>query len=469
MTHIVFEPTGSCMIRFVSEPEQLDELGLSYIKEIYKPEYLNTFFVPKSDGSSVLLVGIGEEDPQEVNTAKELSGASCKEMRKLRISAFTFSLSPYFTESSKETMRAFFEGIFLVTGKAKTYKTDVEEITYTIGVPEMTGEYKDALEEGRLLAENILFVRDLVNMPANDLWPEKLAEEFVRFAEGTGIETKILHADELKQMKMGGLLGVGLGSEFPPCLLVMRYTGDESTQERTGLIGKGVTVDTGGYCLKSGKSMYGIRGDMAGAAAVVGALCALAGRKAKVNVSAVLPLCENRISGGSMVAGDVLTTYSGKTIEVGNTDAEGRLILVDAVTYAIRDEKVSRVLDIATLTGAVVDMFGFTIAGVMSDSDTMWTEFSEAGKKTGEKYWRIPFGREHEKALKSAVADIRNVGGQFCGTITAGLFIRSFAENVPWIHVDIAGTAWVDEPIYAYQEKYATGAGVETIYQWLMD
>ena len=170
-----------------------------------------------------------------------------------------------------------------------------------------------------------------------------------------------------------------------------------------------------------------------------------------------------------MVAGDVLTSYSGKTIEVGNTDAEGRLILADAVTYAIRDEKVSRVLDIATLTGAVVDMFGFTIAGVMSDNDAMWTEFSDAGKKTGEKYWRIPFGREHEKALKSAVADFRNVGGQFCGTITAGLFIRSFAENVPWIHVDIVGTAWVDEPIYAYQEKYATGAGVETIYQWLMD
>ena len=377
-------------------------------------------------------------------------------------------MNPYFAESSKDTMRAFFEGIFLGTGKAKTYKTDVEEKTYTIGIPGMCEEYTDALEEGRLLAEHILFARDLVNMPANDLWPEKMAEEIVRFSEGTGIETRIIHADEMEKMGMGGLLGVGKGSIYPPCRLVMRYTGDDQTQERTGLVGKGVTVDTGGYCLKPAGSMMGIRGDMAGAAAVAGAICALARRKAKVNVSAVLPMCENRISGGSMVDGDVLTSYSGKTIQIGNTDAEGRLILADAVTYAVRDEKVSRILDIATLTGAVVGMFGFTIAGVLSDSDDMWNEFLKASKKTGEKYWRIPFLKEHEKMLESDVADIKNVGGRVCGTITAGLFIREFAEKIPWIHVDIAGTAWVDEPIYAYQEKYATGAGVETIYQWLV-
>lgn len=468
MTHIVFEKVGSYMVRFVSEPDQLDELGLSYIKEIYKPEYLSTFFVPKPDGNSILLVGIGKENPQEANTAKELTGAACKEMRKMKISAFTFDMAPYFSESSKDTMRAFFEGIFLVTGKAKTYKTDVEEKNYTIGIPGMCEEYRDALEEGRLLAEHILFARDLVNMPANDLWPEKMAEEIVRFSEGTGIETRIIHADEMEKMGMGGLLGVGKSSIYPPCLLVMRYTGDEQTQERTGLVGKGVTVDTGGYCLKSASSMMGIRGDMAGAAAVAGAICALARRKAKVNVSAVLPMCENRISGGSMVDGDVLTSYSGKTIQIGNTDAEGRLILADAVTYAVRDEKVSRVLDIATLTGAVVGMFGFTIAGVLSDSDDMWNEFLKASKKTGEKYWRIPFFREHEQMLESDAADIKNIGGSVCGTITAGLFIREFAEKIPWIHVDIAGTAWVDEPIYAYQEKYATGAGVETIYQWLV-
>ena len=468
MTHIVFEKAGSCMVRFVSEPDQLDKLGLFYIKEIYKPEYLSTFFVPKHDGDSILLVGIGKENPQEANTAKELTGAACREMRKLKISAFTFDMNPYFADSSKDTIRAFSEGIFLVTGKAKTYKTDIEEKTYTIGITGMCEEYKDALEEGRLLAEHILFTRDLVNMPANDLWPEKMAEEIVRFSEGTGIETRIIHADEMEKMGMGGLLGVGKGSIYPPCLLVMRYTGDEQSKERTGLVGKGVTVDTGGYCLKSASSMMGIRGDMAGAAAVAGVICALARRKAKVNVSAVLPMCENRISGGSMVDGDVLTSYSGKTIQIGNTDAEGRLILADAVTYAVRDEKVSRILDSATLTGAVVGMFGFTIAGVLSDSDDMWNEFFEASKKTGEKYWRIPFFREHEKMLESDVADIKNIGGSVCGTITAGLFIREFAEKIPWIHVDIAGTAWVDEPIYAYQEKYATGAGVETIYQWLV-
>lgn len=469
MTRIVIEKAGNCSVRFLSKPEQLNEMGLSYVKSLFRPEYLETFLVPKPDGTSVLLVGIGHENTQDAHVAKELSAAACKAMRKLKIQAFTIYLSPFYAESAKDTMIAFFEGIFLVTGNVKTYKTDKCETSWTVGLADMPREYEQYLEEGRMLANHVLFVRDMVNMPANLLWPEKMAEEFVRFAQGTGIESKIIHMEELKKLKMGGLLGVGSSSAYPPCLLIMRYTGDAGTSDRTGLVGKGVTVDTGGYCIKSAASMTGIRGDMAGAAAVVGAISALAKQKAKVNVTAVLPLCENRISNGSMVDGDVLTSYSGKTIEVGDTDAEGRLILADAVTYAVRDENVSRVLDIATLTGAVVRMFGFTITGAISDNDIMWEEFSEAGRKTGERYWRIPFLREHERMLDSSVADICNLGPSECGTITGGLFIRSFAENVPWIHLDIAGTAWVKEPIYTYQEQYATGTGVETIYRWLSD
>ena len=185
-------------------------------------------------------------------------------------------------------------------------------------------------------------------------------------------------------------------------------------------------------------------------------------------VTAIVPTVENKIAPDSYVDGDVLTSYSGRTIEVCDTDAEGRLILADAVTYAVRDEKAARVLDIATLTGAVVSMYGFTIGGVVTDSDEMWEKYYKAALKTGEKHARIPFGKEHEKMLESDIADIKNVGGKFCGTITAGLFIRSFAENKPWLHIDIAGTAWVDSPDYAYQDKYATGVCVDTIAEWLM-
>lgn len=468
MTKITFGKTGNCMVHFISGAGQLDELGAAYIKEVYEPEYLKTFFLPRQDGSSLLLVGTGEENVQEAGTARELTAAACKEMRKLKIGSFTLCMDVFLKGCSREILAACAEGVFLVTGQAKSYKTDVQETEYQIGFLGLSEEDKPYLEEGRILAESVLFARDMVNMPANYLRPEDFAGQIARFAQDTGIETEILHVDQLKEKKMGGLLGVGLGSEFSPCILVMRYQGDEGSSEKTGLIGKGVTVDTGGYCLKPAASMGGIRGDMAGAAAVAGAMCALARRKSKVNVTAVLPICENRISGGSFVDGDVLTSYSGKTIEVANTDAEGRLILADAVTYAVQDEKVTRILDIATLTGAVVGMLGFTIAGVISDNDTMWKEFLQASEKAGEKYWRLPFGREHEKMIESQVADIKNMGASVCGTITAGLFIRSFAEGLPWLHVDIAGTAWVDEPIYAYQEKLATGAGVDTIYRWLM-
>ena len=215
--------------------------------------------------------------------------------------------------------------------------------------------------------------------------------------------------------------------------------------------------------------MLGIKGDMAGGAAVAGALYALAENHVKVNAVAVIPMCENRISDGSLLPGDVIGSYSGKTIEIANTDAEGRLILADAVSYAVREEKAAEVLDIATLTGAGVNRFGFTVAGVVSDSDELFRRFRQGYTCAGERYWRIPFYEEHEKMIESKIADVRNMSSGGCGTVTAGLFIREFAEKKPWIHLDIAGTAWVNEPIFAFQSAGATGAGVSSIYQFLCE
>lgn len=468
MAQVVLGKAGDFTVRFVKEKEQLEAWGYSRVKGIYEPEYLNAFFLPEEEGKGVLFMGLGEEDLKRAGAAKELGAACCKEMKKLKITSFTICLGDLYEENPKrEVLIGWSEGIYLATEAAATYKTDREVTEYTVGLEGLEEGAACYLEEGHTLAESVLFARDMTNMPANYLYPEKFAEKICAFVEDTGIETQVLHQKDLQEKRMGGILGVGKGSEYAPCMVILRYRGDQNTKEITGLVGKGVTVDTGGYCIKPAASMGGIRGDMAGAAAVTGAIRALAKQKAKVNVTAVLPICENRISGGSFVDGDVLTSYSGKTIEIANTDAEGRLILADAVTWAVQDEKVTRVLDIATLTGAVVGMFGFTIAGVLCDNDALWEAFYRASEETGEKYWRIPFGKEHEKMLESQVADIKNLGGSVCGTITAGLFIRSFAHKIPWIHVDIAGTAWVDEPVYAYQEKLATGAGVDTIYQWL--
>lgn len=465
MTKIVKGTIGTCKVYFISDKKQLEELNLAYAGGCFEPDYLNTYYLPLADETSVLLVGTRNADLKKPNTIKELAAVACKEMRKLKISEFTLYAKPLLKE--EKFLSHIVQSICLVTGKAKSFKTEQKEISYTVGLEEVENFCQSCVEEGTVLAEAVLFARDMVNMPANYLRPEDFAREIQEFVKDTDVEAEILTMDVLEEKKMGGLLGVGGGSEFPPCMMVLRYKGNPDSKENTGLIGKGVTVDTGGYCLKPAASMGGIRGDMAGAAAVAGAVYALAKRKAKVNVTAVMPMCENRISGGSFVDGDVLTSYSGKTIEVANTDAEGRLILADAVTYAVRDEKVTRVLDIATLTGAVVGMFGFTVAGVVSDNDAMWEEFWNASLESGEKHWRIPFDKEHEKMIESNVADIRNMGASVCGTITAGLFIRSFAEGLPWLHVDIAGTAWVDDPIYAYQEKLATGTDVDTIYRWL--
>ena len=224
-------------------------------------------------------------------------------------------------------------------------------------------------------------------------------------------------------------------------------------------------MDTGGYCLKPGSSIYDMKGDMAGAAAVVCALKSIAQRKLNINVKAIVPLVENRISRASFVPSDVITSYSGKTVEIINTDAEGRLILADAITYAIRDEKVTRLIDIATLTGAVVGMLGQTITGVMTnDEEEFYNIFDASSYFYGERHLLLPYYDEHEEMIKSEFADIKNLGDKFCGTITAGLFMKAFTEDTPWMHFDIAGTSKMDKPVFSYEEAGSTGAGVVSLY-----
>lgn len=446
--------------------ERLNDLSQA-ARKLFDGSYLVTLWREHSQDGVELLLGLGKREDDPIRR-KEIFAKVVKECREKNIRDFSIDITPVLEAGEISWISDIVEGTLLGTYAQKQFK-DGSEGEYQIEFCGILAGQLDSVsrvaQQEEAVAAGILFARDMVNMPGNKLRPRDFADQIIDFVGAVGVTTRLIEAKELKAMGMAALLGVGESSEYPPCLLVMRYLGDSGSQRITGLVGKGVTCDTGGYCLKPADSMLGIKGDMAGAAAVSGALYGLAANQVRTNVVAVIPMCENRISSGSLLPGDVIGSYAGKTIEIANTDAEGRLILADAVSYAVREEKVTEILDIATLTGAVVNMLGFSVAGALCDDDDLYERFKLACQRSGERYWRLPFYQEHEKMIESNIADVRNLGEKHCGTITAGLFIRAFAEERPWLHLDIAGTAWVDKPVFEFQTVGATGAGVTSIYQ----
>ena len=317
--------------------------------------------------------------------------------------------------------------------------------------------------EGRLYADAVILARDLVNEPANVLTPEALAEHAKKAALEYGFAIDIYSVDKIRRLKMEAYLAVARGSASEPKLIVMRYNGNPDKKSKlTALVGKGLTYDTGGYSIKPTNGMLSMKSDMGGAAAVIGAFSALATLKIKANVIGIIAAAENMISSTAYRPGDILTSMSGKTIEVVNTDAEGRLTLVDAIHYAIDKEKADRVLDIATLTGASVVALGKDYTAVMSNDDAWATKLNDASKLCGEKLWRLPLHEPYMELIKSDVADLKNSGGAQAGCITAGLFIREFVQDKPWIHLDIAGGAMRDKA-NGTDSIGATGVGVRLL------
>lgn len=439
------------------------KLGL---ETVFGGKYLETLLVPLND-QAFLFVGCGKEEELELLQVKEICAAIAARCRELNIKQCSVDGAFFVKRLGKEAVVQMILGLGLGAysySYAKTGEEKVTECEFQLTKVEDIEGIGELVKEGWELVKDIRFARDMVNTPGNHLRPMDFDRAITDFMKDVNVEVQTIVYGQLRAMKLEALYGIGGSSEYPPCMMILRYKGDPVSQEVYGMVGKGVTCDTGGYCLKSSKSMAGIKGDMAGAAAVAGALHAIAERGLKVNVTAVLPLSENRISQSALLPGDVITGYSGKTIEILNTDAEGRLILSDAVSYGIRNEGITKVLDIATLTGAVWSALGYTIGGAMSDNDDFYKEFEKGLARSTERYLRFPFGSEHEKMIRSNVADVKNTGAECCGTITAGLFIREFCEGKPWIHLDIAGTAWCENPSYAFESKGATGAGVTSLY-----
>lgn len=433
-------------------------------------EYLKNRYEMRQGQAVCITVGTGQKEKWSVLRCKEVYAQGAKQADMLEANSCEVDLTEAFL-LGESGVSAAFEGIlgalyeqrFALEGKLEKeirwyWSVSLENVPYK--EEELDHMVRNAYELGK----DIMWARNMVNMPGNHLIPEQFAKQIVSFVKDVPVETQVYNREELEKMGLHALLSVGDSSANAPYMAVLRYTGNPDADERLGYIGKGVTCDTGGYCVKSAASMKGIKGDMAGAAAVTASIRALANNRVPVNVTAVIPICENRISRESTLVGDVIRGLSGKTIEVLNTDAEGRLILSDAITWAIQKEGATKLVDIATLTGAVVQMLGFVMAGVMASDDAWWKRLQEAAVSSGEKYWRMPMEEEYEKLIESDYADMQNTSRDGCASVAAGLFLHRFTEGLPWLHLDIAGTASVPSPIWAFQSAGATGAGTSTLY-----
>jgi leucyl aminopeptidase len=341
------------------------------------------------------------------------------------------------------------EGAVLGNFEPDRYKTSSEAKpleSFSVVAAPASDEAARGFERGRILADAQNFTRELVNEPANRMTPMLLADRARDMAAACGLECEVLDQDRMRQLGMGSLLGVAQGSAEPPALIVIRYKPavEPKTRDHLGLVGKGVTFDTGGVSIKPAEGMEKMKYDMAGGAAVLGGMRAIAQLKPAIPVTALVPAVENMVGSRAQRPGDIVTSLSGKTIEVLNTDAEGRLILIDALTYAQR-LGCTHLVDVATLTGAIVIALGYVNVGVFTNNDGLLSRVMDAAKAEGEKMWRMPLDEDYKDLLKSAFADLANIGGRWGGAISAAWFLKEFVGETPWVHLDIAGTAWLEE------------------------
>jgi len=409
------------------------------------------------------LLAIGGGKRSEFNAARlrRCAAAAARTLKVKGVKRMAWLLDS--APSADPAAKAVAEGVTLGLYDADVYKSEdkaeggIEElILIGAGSPEV-------IDRGIAIGAAQNFARELAQEPGNLLPPLKLAEKAAAMAQAAGLECEIIDEAKLRKLGMGALLGVSQGSDAPPALIVIRYVPEtpSASDVHLGLVGKGVTFDTGGVSIKPAANMDEMKYDMAGAAAVLGAMQAIAALKPPVRVTAVVPAAENMVSARAQRPGDVVTTLSGKTVEVLNTDAEGRMLLADALTYA-QTLGCNRLVDAATLTGAIVVALGYERTGLFSNDDEWGKSVLAASEAAGERFWPMPLDTEYKPYLKSEIADLANIGGRWGGAITAAVFLGEFANATPWAHLDIAGTAWLDKPA-PDAPKGPSGVGVRSM------
>ena len=417
------------------------------------------------------LVGLGKLDAFNLEKARQAAGKIAQSIRDLGAKTFAIPLP---SDTPNEMIQAVVEGSLLglyafnlhITQNLDKIKA-LEAITFIVEAEAAISEAKRAIEIGETIAKATILARDLSNQPSNYMTPTMLAAKAQTIADTTGLKCEIFELAELKKKGFGALVGVAQGSREEPRFVILEHIPDGDVQDTVVFVGKGITFDSGGLSLKPSRGMDEMKHDMSGAAAVLGAMQAIGRLKPNLHVVGLIAATENLPSGTAQKPGDVVKSYAGKSIEILNTDAEGRLVLADALGYAAKYDP-KAVIDLATLTGAVITALGHFAAGLLGTDDSLIEKIKSAADKTHERVWQLPLWEDYDEGVKSHVADIQNIGDGTAGTIAGAVFLKKFAEGYPWAHLDIAGTAWGIEGS-SYIPKGASGYGVRLLVQFAQD
>ena len=422
----------------------------------------------------VVVVGLGPADKLDAQVVRQVSGDAARYLRQRGIAsaasiAHGAGLGGMDPAASGQAIA---EGALLGLYRFDSYLSSnddqpqgsLEELVIVDRDPDQADAIRSGVAVGQTMAEGAMLARDMVNEPANVMTPSQMAETAARVAGSDGLLLTVFEASQMRDMGMGALLGVAQGSDQPPKLIVLEYSGDpERPENNLGLVGKGITFDTGGISLKQPGGMEAMKGDMAGGASVIAAMQVIARLQPKINVTGIVAATENMPGGSAQRPGDVVRAMNGKTIEVINTDAEGRLVLADALCWA-RQKGITRLVDVATLTGAMVVALGKACTGVMGNDQSLVDHVAAAGDDAGERFWQLPMFDDYKALIKSDVADMKNSGGRQAGSITAALLLSEFVDGAAWAHLDIAGTSTAGST-KGYQVKGASGVPVRTLAQ----
>jgi leucyl aminopeptidase len=459
------------------ELKQLDNLSGGLLAELLKAEEfkgesgettLLRFPAKKGRANRLLLVGVGDRADYKVSKVADVAGAAARALKKLNVKSV--ALLPRCDAAAVEIAQNAMQGFVTSRFELDKYKTkdknDKSIGTFVVCVEgAKPADLRSGLNRGQAIGESINFTRDLANEPPNILHPTEMARRAQEMAKEVGLKCEVLDEARMEKLGMGSLLSVSLGSEQPAKLIVLRYTPAKNTGKKDdllALVGKGITFDTGGISIKPAEGMDAMKYDMSGGATVIGTMRAIALLKPTVPVLGVVAAVENMPGGKASRPSDIVTAMNGKTVEILNTDAEGRLILADAVAYAEK-QGATRIVDMATLTGAVIIALGDVNTGIMGNDQGFVDEIIECGKEAGENFWQLPVSPDYSKQIKSDIADIKNIGPRGkAGTIMGAVFIQEFIDKAKWAHLDIAGTAWADG-VKPHQAKGPTGVAVRTL------
>jgi leucyl aminopeptidase len=419
----------------------------------------------------IMLLGMGKKEELTTNKICSLSAIAIRAAKKIHSSSIAIIPADLIAKKNdlQAVAQASIEGTLLGTYQFNYYKTDKFDDSFIDTLFLIENDLKNVsvlnrcIHIANIISTNVNLTRDLVNHPSQYMTPTKMALCAQEIARENNLKVSILEKEDMEKEKMHALLSVSQGSIQPPKMIILKYNGDIDSKKLIAFVGKGVTFDSGGISIKPSLNMDEMKDDMAGGAAVLGAMAAIGKLKPKINIIGIVPCTENMPSGHAYKPGDVICSMSGKTIEIISTDAEGRLILADAITYANK-LGATQIIDIATLTGACVVALGNVTSGLITNNTDLCQQVLYAAAITGEKMWELPNFIEYKKEIKSNIADLKNSGGRMAGAITAGLFIEEFVENTPWVHIDIAGTANIDKED-GYNQKGATGVGTRTLIQ----